>query len=122
MFDHGSGPELSLCYAVMKRALQDASGVVDMRESSPKSIVRMARAWLFNWQPPADNGYPYEDAKTPFTFVWVCLQLDLCPYEMVRHARKLIKKKLAFERQPEVRGGKAFTYTPTRTEGEVYYG
>lgn len=66
----------ALCYAVLIRAIFDASPKLkrSRADDNLKQIRREARAWLYN-----TIG---DDKPTPWTFAWICEHLDLSPAEL----------------------------------------
>lgn len=61
-------PERNLLAAVLARAICDAFGTAHCE----RHVVRSARQWLFGKLTP----------KTPFSFAWVAIHLDLDPAEL----------------------------------------
>lgn len=66
-------PERNLLAAVLARAICDAFGTAHCE----RHIVRSARQWLFGKLTP----------KSPFSFAWVALHLDLDPAELQESLR-----------------------------------
>ncbi|RMG41510.1 MAG: hypothetical protein D6719_08465 [Candidatus Dadabacteria bacterium] len=73
-------PERNLLAAVLARAICDAFGTAHCE----RHVVRSARQWLFGKLTP----------KTPFSFAWVALHLDLDPVSLQDSLR-------SYERNPE---------------------
>lgn len=71
-------PEKLLLFAILERAIADASGVTGdiwrKQRGEFESTVLKARRWLKLWTE--------FDFEKPFTFPWVCMHLDVCPYEL----------------------------------------
>ncbi|MCB0338796.1 MAG: hypothetical protein KDD53_04285 [Bdellovibrionales bacterium] len=66
-------PERNLLAAVLARAICDAFGSAHC----DRHEVRSARQWLFGTLTP----------KHPFSFAWVCIQLDLDPISLQESLR-----------------------------------
>ena len=73
-------PERNLLAAVLARAICDAFGTAHCE----RHIVRSARQWLFGKLTP----------KSPFSFAWVALYLDLEPVALQESLR-------SYESKPE---------------------
>ncbi len=72
-------PERNLCAAIIARAIEDGFGYAHKE----RHLIRDSRAWL------EDN-----DEKTPFTFAWCCIILDIEPEEV---REKLCSLEYRFE-------------------------
>ena len=72
-----------LLHALLERAALDAANIGE--SGFGPQDVRNARAWIEHWK--------LSDQETPFSFPWVCLHLELCPYETSRKMLKLIDEK-----------------------------
>lgn len=68
-------PERELLAAILCRAVFDACNRSDRDSLSGNSLTighkSDARRWILYWSE--------EDTPRPFTFPWICEQLDLCP-------------------------------------------
>jgi hypothetical protein len=74
-------PELLLITSVLTRAICDATSPFNL----PKKERRRARAWICNWGSVLD--------APPFSFPWVCTQLNLNPFQVRKIVLQLKHKK-----------------------------
>lgn len=73
-------PERNLLAAIMARAICDAFGTAHCE----RHLVRSARCWLF----------AEINLKRPFSFGWVCRELDLNPNELQDKLRATSKEEM----------------------------
>lgn len=78
-------PELTLIGAVLIRAVSDCLGA----SPTTRDEKRKSLNWVTTWE--------IGDRKEPFTFPWVCEQLELCPNEIRKTILSLQEQKSDYE-------------------------
>lgn len=115
--------DIGLIYAVLERGVLDACGVVFGSEKEQKQRDKdNAKWWLFDWK----DG----DEKIPFSFPWICIELDLDPAEKRQTIRKLVSESdtseapsrtIQVKKRRYVVGSSILAGAETATEEEVYF-
>lgn len=107
--------ERVLLWAVLDRAIFDAA-CIGVKMKGQRKWTARARAWLFGWK--------WEDSIEPFTYPWVCSELNLCPLETKRKIRRIIEsgtlKPMDGHSFVSSRLADFFEQRHSATEAEVY--
>lgn len=72
----------ALLYAILERAVLDYKGKHESKYWLTAHYARDAKRWLFAWRA--------KDLEKPFTFPWICINLDLDPYSTQSKIKKLV--------------------------------
>lgn len=75
-------PERACLAAILERALLDACGSC-VTKNRQQELTEKARRWILDWGE--------SDRDNPFTFPWICEQLDVCPARVRACARRLMR-------------------------------
>jgi len=105
-------PELSLCYAVLERAVLDASGNVTCGYRRDKQVRAQALQWILDGSTHA------------WGFVWICDHLDVCSKSARRNILKIITLGDAGKKTQLTSYGfnrRAFVDLPSVGDWNLYY-
>jgi hypothetical protein len=108
--------ERALLYAMIERAALDATGNVGFTGGVAPTVAKIAaRAWISCWRDA--------ESAPAFSFPWVCIYLDLDPYEMKSKLRALYRaKNVSLVRSSfEWKSILEHMCTSTANDGGVYY-
>lgn len=105
--------EIELFYAVIERAVLDASGNISATQKKSRAkIIQEARKWLFGW-------FSVEE-ETPMSFPWLCLQLDLNARDIQKQIERFLSQNLLCK-PSSIRNFKRFLSDGTGAEMEIAY-
>lgn len=80
--DEKATGERALLLAMLERAIVDAAKPI-------KGVARETRREALQW---VKYSHP-SDINTPFTYLWVCSHLEICPHKLREYALECIKNQ-----------------------------